>query len=382
MKTTETIPVHVLNIGHGSHLFREGDKERERLVSCAREVEALHTIILGSDADSVASTEGHFSIYPTRSRFRVVAFVSALRLAFQICKGAPNATWVITSQDPFETGLVAYIVSRFHGKRFMVQEHGDFFSAPYWRRESLLNQVRFFVGTFLIRRAWRVRVVSERIKRTIMKLGVSESAIRILSVRSDTTAIRDALPDARIRAQFPPRARIILSAGRFVPQKNFPLLIRAFARIAARVPDAHVLLVGTGAVESRLRALVASLGIYERVRFLPWTDSFPSLLKSVDIYALSSNYEGWGRVLPEAMAAGLPIVTTDVGCVGELVVDGTHGKVVRIGDEEAFAQALASLLSDAGGMTEMGAAGKRTIEALPEQGPEGYAHAWGQLHTL
>jgi glycosyltransferase involved in cell wall biosynthesis len=107
-----------------------------------------------------------------------------------------------------------------------------------------------------------------------------------------------------------------------------------------------LLLVGTGSRTAQLKDQVRRLGIESSVEWRDWTDDPGALLRQADIYALSSDYEGWGRVLIEAMAYAVPIVTTDVGCAGEVVKDGVHGYVVPVRDETAFANALSRLVAD------------------------------------
>ena len=82
------------------------------------------------------------------------------------------------------------------------------------------------------------------------------------------------------------------------------------------------------------------------IRLVAWSDDVPALLRASDAYVLSSNYEGWGRVIIEAMAAGLPVVTTDVGCAGEVLLDTVHGTVVPVDNQPALTQALVELSTD------------------------------------
>lgn len=130
-----------------------------------------------------------------------------------------------------------------------------------------------------------------------------------------------------------------LSAGRLVPQKNFPLLLRAFAR-AAR-PHDTLTIAGEGPERAALEQLAANLGIADRVRFPGHLASIDPLLAEADVFVLSSDYEGLPGVIVEALAAGLPVLATDC-CVSMpcLLDRGRTGLLVQRGDEEQFADGL------------------------------------------
>lgn len=130
-----------------------------------------------------------------------------------------------------------------------------------------------------------------------------------------------------------------LSAGRLVPQKNFAMLLRAFAR-AAR-PHDTLTIAGEGPERGSLEQLAATLGIADQVRFPGYIASIDSLLCEADAFVLSSDYEGLPGVVVEALAAGLPILATDC-CVSMscLLDQGGTGVLVRRNDEAAFADGL------------------------------------------
>jgi glycosyltransferase involved in cell wall biosynthesis len=130
-----------------------------------------------------------------------------------------------------------------------------------------------------------------------------------------------------------------LTAGRLVPQKNYPLLLRAFAR-AAR-PGDTLTIAGEGPERARLQRLATELGIADRVRFPGHLACLDRLFAEADVFVLSSDYEGLPGVIVEALAVGLPIVATDC-CVsmGTLLGEGRQGILVPTRSVEALAAAL------------------------------------------
>jgi phenylacetate-CoA ligase len=139
----------------------------------------------------------------------------------------------------------------------------------------------------------------------------------------------------------------VLAVARLVPIKNLALVIEAVAIVRERVANAHLVIVGDGPEGAALRQLAAQRGLEEAVTFagsIPFEDT-PRFYRSADVFALSSTFDNSPNVVLEAMASGLPIVTTDVGGVGEFVANGVGGLIVPSRDAQAFAAALEHYLT-------------------------------------
>jgi len=142
-----------------------------------------------------------------------------------------------------------------------------------------------------------------------------------------------------------------------LPIKDHATLLRAAAQLAPQWPALRIVIVGQGPELDRLRQLATSLGIGGIVRFAGLRPQVPSLHFLFDVSVLCSVSEGFPNSLVEAMAAGRPIVATDVGGVRDAVRDGENGLLVPAGDVPALAGALATLLGSRERRHEMGAAG-------------------------
>jgi glycosyltransferase involved in cell wall biosynthesis len=171
-------------------------------------------------------------------------------------------------------------------------------------------------------------------------------------------------PDPDTRAQWrqahgiEPHATVLVHVGRFAPPKNHALLIEAFAQVRSDAP-LYLLLVGGGELENAVREQVAGLGLQGRVRFLGVRADVADILRASDMFVLSSRWEGNPLSVMEAMAAGLPVVSTGVGGVPELVREGETGLLVPSEDAGALAQALQALVDDAARRRAMGAAARQ-----------------------
>jgi glycosyltransferase involved in cell wall biosynthesis len=139
---------------------------------------------------------------------------------------------------------------------------------------------------------------------------------------------------------------VIGSVGRLVEQKDYPTQLHAFALAAGRVPNLRMAIAGDGPLRSSLEHLARELTIADRVRFLGNQDDVPALLRSVDLFALSSKFEPFGVALLEAKAAGLPIVATAVNEIPEIVADGESGLLTSPGNATSMAALFVKLAQD------------------------------------
>lgn len=144
------------------------------------------------------------------------------------------------------------------------------------------------------------------------------------------------------------RTQRIVSVGRLGTQKNFPLLLKAFARFHQSNPNWTLEIYGKGALEVELRALVAQLGIANSVKFAGYVSDIAARIRDAGMFALSSDFEGISNAMSEAMALGLPVVCTDcpVGGARLLIQDRVSGILVPVRDEDALAGAMCEVAGE------------------------------------
>ena len=148
---------------------------------------------------------------------------------------------------------------------------------------------------------------------------------------------------------------VLIATGRLMPQKDPASLLRAFALLAAEAPDARLWMVGAGPMQDEVTDLRAALGLEDRVVLTGERGDVAQLLAAADVFVLSSAWEGLPLGLLEAMAQGLPVVSTDVGDVAG-VLPAAAGGLVPPGQPERLAEALRPLLADAERRRACGAA--------------------------
>lgn len=170
---------------------------------------------------------------------------------------------------------------------------------------------------------------------------------------SNPLFIGDNCPDIQYIGE---RKKVIVTTGRLNKQKNHPLLIRAFKEIADEFPDYMLIIYGEGPERQNDEILIQELGLQERV-LLPGTiDNVPEKIYKSSLYVMSSDFEGMPNALMEAMALGLPCISTDCPCGGpkELIENDINGVLVPVDDEDALAVAMRKILSDETFAVEIG----------------------------
>jgi glycosyltransferase involved in cell wall biosynthesis len=142
------------------------------------------------------------------------------------------------------------------------------------------------------------------------------------------------------------------------PVKDHPMFLRAAARVRAVVPDAAFAIAGEGELMKGLRELAGELGIENDVFFLGRCDNVADLLFASEVGVLSSKAEGFANAILEYMAAGLPVVATDVGGAREAIAEGETGYLVASGDNVKMAERIIEVLSESKRARAMGERGK------------------------
>lgn len=172
----------------------------------------------------------------------------------------------------------------------------------------------------------------------------------------------DVLAEFRLPIE-PARRFVSIVANLRNPVKDHPMFLRAAARVHAAVPDAAFVIAGEGELMPGLRELAQQLGIADDVFFIGRCENVATLLFASDIGVLSSKAEGFANAILEYMAAGLPVVATDVGGVREAIVEGETGFIVASGDHEKMADRIIDIFNDAERARSMGVLGRSIVEA-------------------
>jgi len=378
----------ILSIGSDKKLFDENSEVRRRVIEYGRLIDELHIIVFNQktkkctyncDSKYMRISENIY-VYPTNSLTKWFYVFDAVKIGRNILSFTSANTsdrkylpdWLITSQDPFECGFVGWLLKRRYKIPLQLQIHTDFLS-PYFKKESFLSIVRVLIAKFLIKRADCFRVVSRRIKLSLsgakvlpknrrcgranppaggfrdkrfLEEAFAERCLAVLPIFVDIKKIQEAVVKTDLHQKYPQFDFIILMASRLTREKNIGLAIGAMQEVAKKHPKTGLIIVGNGPEEKNLALLVTRYSLRKNAIFEPWTDDIISYYKTADLFPLTSNYEGYGMAVVEAMAAGCPVVMTDVGLAGEVLIDKKDGIVIPVGDREKLVEAILNLIEN------------------------------------
>ena len=342
----------MITIGYAKRALETGSREQERMKKYAAVFDEYHMIIFTRKTEGYSDRQviDNLYLYATNSKTKMGMVLRAWRIGRKILKENQNKRYVVSGQDPFVAGLVAGAVALGNRARYHLQIHGDIFN-PLSYQTSLFTRLKKILAIFLIKRTKCIRVVSERIKRSLLEYKVSEKNIKVLPIQAD---IDDFLQVGKERFvntvdTTPNPTLSFLYVGRLAEEKNLPLLLKAFARVTHNNQTSHpatLTLLGDGPKKDELLNLIKSLDLTNQVKILPWSNSVPEVMVKHNVLCLASDHEGCGMVLLEAAAAGMAIISTDVGCVGEYVINNHNSLVVPTGDEVGFAAAIAKYINN------------------------------------
>ena len=199
---------------------------------------------------------------------------------------------------------------------------------------------------------------------SIREGGLKPDKVSVIRNGVDFERFASAQPADLTRFGIPAESRTVVFVGRLDPQKNPLALVTAMERLRLRFSDVHALVVGEGTLRPELERDVTARGLDEIVHLAGWQSNVPELMRAAYVLAVPSRWEGLANVALEAMAAGLPVVATDVEGVREVVVSGRTGVIVPAGSVQDLAEGLALLL----GPPEMGAAMRRESQRIVREG--------------
>lgn len=211
---------------------------------------------------------------------------------------------------------------------------------------------------------WQFRIANELTTRIV---GVSADATKLCQEQNRSNAnkmqcIWNGIDLDRFQFHGPKDELTAISVGRLSPEKDYGTLLKATKIVSEAYPTFHLKLIGDGKERTALEAQTDELGIKENVRFLGERSDVHDLLGSAGFFVSSSTTEGISLTLLEAMAVGLPIVTTAVGGSPEIVVPGETGKLVPSQQPETLATAMIEMIDERPLWPDIGRAARDRVE--------------------
>lgn len=260
----------------------------------------------------------------------------------------------------------------------LFNEHGRF-------HPDLPSRKRMIFNRLFLRGIDRVVAVGEAVKQALIanegipasRIEVVYNGVNIANFSGDEQTRRRVRKELEIDGEVP----VIIQVARLDYLKDHCTAIRAFEAVTREVPECRLLLVGEGPERPMIEAEITKRGLEKQVRLLGLRTDVRQLLSAADLFLLTSISEGIPVTFIEAMACHLPIVSTDVGGVKEVVEDGKTGLLAAASDDQKLADSIIRLVRDPSLRRSMGDCGRARAEQIfsEQEMHERYAALYGEM---
>lgn len=310
----------LLVIGTDRKIFEHDSDVRKRQIKYAEEWGEVHIIVFckRGQCPREASLSSKCFVYSTQSWNRWLYFLDAIRLGrFIVSKRKVDE---ISCQDPFLTAMSAISLKKEFDLPLQIQVHTDISAPKYGYKFS--NKIRKIMAVSQLKQADQIRVVSDKMRDYAFSIAPSVPVI-VKPIFVDEKSIQSAPIVADLHAKYPQFKKIILMASRLEPEKNISLAVDVMPHILKEMPDIGLVIVGEGSQSKELADRTRKIGISKYVVFEPWVnkDVLYSYYKTADVFLNTSFFEGYGMTIVEASAAGIKVISTDVGVARERGAD-------------------------------------------------------------
>lgn len=309
--------------------------------------------------------------YPTSSLTKIQRIFDAIRMGKKLCNQTKYD--IVIAMDPFFTGFVATRLKKKFGVKFLVHFHGDFWGNP-------LNPVMKMLSRYVVSRADAVRVMSEGQRESLVKAGVADKKINIISTPVDLQKFMGEPAEAQLDDLL---QKNVLHVGRYAEVKDFSTLGKAWKIVSSKILDAHFFQIGGGRM-SWDEIVSAGFTSMPEANALD-RSTHEELLqhyRTASVVVLSSHSESFGKVLVEANACGKPVVSTATSGAKEIIQDGVNGYLVPIGDAQALADKIIYLLEHPDAAKKMGERGRELVRERFGNNTEKIIQLWHEVSDV
>ena len=360
--------MNILMVGTDDTVFKENQSIGNTIIRHSIYLKTLRTIEPESTITSFVFTRYKYAPYSHQDGLRYYPIKTPRVQFFPIC-GVFKALRirkhlkvnVITSQNPFEAGLLGIALKWLFKAPLEIQVHLNFFS-PYWLFEHrIVNQIRLWLARYVLTRANIIRAVSSTIRCNLVdKWGIHNDRISLIPIPAiyDPNRQIGCLFEKDIDQQF----NIILFVGRLCYPKNLPGLFEIIQNVQESSPQSVFIIIGNGPLREYAEYNAQLLGSnsikflgnleHEQVKF--W-------YHRASVLVLPSLYEGFGRVLVESYISETPAVATKCGGPEDIIINGETGFLTAVEDLEEFSQRVLWLLEHPLEAKQMGKRGREYV---------------------
>lgn len=329
--------MNLIMISIDSSILKEWSKTRERLIEYSKILDSLSVIVYSKKWFNNFKLGENINIYPSNSLTKINFIYDAYKIWKIVSENLNKNTTVITTQDPFETWLIWYLLKLKLWFWLNIQIHTDPFS-KFFKKESLLSYLRYlFFRFFLLYRVNSIRTVSKNIKDSIYGINWMKNIINI-----------PIYSEIKINEKIDKNSKEfnILCLSRLEKVKNIWLVLDAINTLSPIYKNIKLTIVWKWSLEDTLRKYVKNNWLQEKVIIKPWTNAVWDEYRNSDLFILSSNYEGWWMTIIEATSYWIPIIMTNTWCAWDFLINWYNGIVIDIWNKKQLELAIIKMYED------------------------------------
>lgn len=315
-------------IGNDKSIFDKNSRLFGRVVEYSQLVDKYKVIVPNNTKTRLDISE-HLSIISFGGENKLLQIIKLFFGSIYILK--KEKFDVISVQDQYFLGFIAFLLAKIFKIGIEIQIHGF----------EKYNGLRKFIANIVIPRANSIRVVSNRLKNEIIeKFKINQEKITVVPIYTNISE-----PVSQ-RVRELGEKFVFLTIGRLVKVKNIELQIKSLKSIIEKYNNIELHIVGNGPEKNNLEKLVKELNLENYVKFFGYQGNLEKFYQNCDVFLLTSNYEGWGLVIIEALQYKLPIIMTDVGCANEIIVNNENAMIIPVNDLSSLENAMIKIYED------------------------------------
>lgn len=316
----------ILNISLDRSVLKANSPVLKRIASYSNLVDS-YTVLVPAEKNIELEVSSKLKIIGVEIQDKITGLRRIFKTASDLIK-SENYN-LISVQDQYYLGLVGLRLARKYKIGLEIQVHG-------FEKEKGLRKM---IARYVLPRASAIRTVSNRLqKKLVENYKVDVNKITVAPIFVDLSE--------RVVAKHPSSIFTFLTVCRLVPVKNIQLQIKAMSELVREGLSVRLWIVGDGPGKNKLEKLSKTLKVENDIKFFGWQNDLDNFYNQADVFLLTSLAEGWPLAIVEACHFSLPIIMTDVGSAGELVVDNESGLVIPVNDGPALTVAMKKVMAD------------------------------------
>jgi len=365
--------LNILSLSYSKQLFLPEEKAigdtLTRTLAYSKQINSYKLIVhtLRKDKFKVKQLSSNCIAIPTNGINRIHSLINMYFIANKILKN--EKITVLQCQEPIYTGFLALLFKKKYSVPINVLLYGGNIYDENWLEQRWLNKTFAPIGRYVLKKADGIQVEASLIKESLINNKVPPEKIYVKPMvphnlddfyKADGEDLREEILK---KNNF---ENIILFVGRLIKEKNLFNLLKVFRIVKQNYPFTGFIIIGDGKEKDSLMKEAEKLGISDNILWIPHVPHYelPKYYKAADIFVLFSVSEGFPRVLMEAGAAGLPIVSSRISGSTDAVVDEQTGYIVPINDIEQCAEKIMLLLANPALRLSMGIEARFVIKNI------------------